>query len=409
MHGRSRVAVAVAAFSFLAFAGCAPEELQPSQDKSAAESTIAETTTETSSSSSSEALRIDLNPKAIAYDYFNSPHVPHGITGDEQFVFVTQPLSGRVSVVDRLLGREIATLTPPPGGWLLPFALRMTDAGKLAVLDSGGFPDPSIPSVARIYEYDVGRNRRTRQFEATLTRTISFAGLPIIFAEDFEVLPGGRYVLSESVIGALWVVNADGSIVPGIMPDSLAPGAAVPRLAGCAFTPVVIGGIPFSTAGNFAPGVGSVAARNGQLYLGSSCRGGVARVPIASLTDPSRSPEQRGNDIVDVSPRPIGTTSEALKGFSFNKWSTDNRLYVTDTIGRRVLRINVTTGAREVLADDAQLFDFPVAAAFLPPVAGITPLVVASDQEYRLAALNPLITEDLLHPPFVVAKIYVMR
>lgn len=407
MHGRSRVGVAVAAFSVLAFAGCAPPEELSQDGLSASESTIAKSTEETGSNS--EALRIDLNPNAIAYDYFNSTHVPHGITGDEEFVFVTQPLSGRVSVVDRLLGREVATLTPPPGGWLLPFALRMTDDGKLAVLDAGGFPNPNIPSVARIYEYEVGRNRRTRQFEANIKRTISFAGLPIIFAEDFEVLPGGRYVLSESVIGALWVVNANGSIVPGIMPDSLAPGAAVPKLAGCAFTPVVIGGVPFSTAGNFAPGVGSLAARNGQLYLGSSCRGGVARVPIASLTDPARSPEQRGNDIVDVSPRPIGTTSESLKGFSFNKWKNDNRLYVTDTMGRRVLRINVTTGAREVLADDVQLFDFPVAAAFLPPVAGISPLVVASDQEYRLAALNPLITQDLLHPPFVVAKIYVVR
>ncbi|PZR18567.1 MAG: hypothetical protein DI536_01420 [Archangium gephyra] len=408
MHGRTRVGVAVAAFSVLAFAGCAPQDELSQNELSAPESTIATTTTETSSSSS-EALRIDLNPNAIAYDYFNSTHVPHGITGDEEFVFVTQPLSGRVSVVDRLLGREIATLTPPPGGWLLPFALRMTDDGKLAVLDAGGFPNPNIPSVARIYEYEFRRNRRTRKFEANLTRTISFAGLPIIFAEDLEVLPGGRYVLSESVIGALWVVNADGSIAPGIMPDSLAPGAAVPKLAGCAFTPVVIGGVPFSTAGNFAPGVGALAVRNGQLYLGSSCRGGVARVPVASLTDPTRSPEQRGNDIVDVSPRPIGTASEALKGFAFNKWNNDNRLYVTDTIGRRVLRINLTTGAREVLADDAQLFDFPVAAAFLPPVAGVSPLVVASDQEYRLAALNPLITEDLLHPPFVVAKIYVVR
>lgn len=405
MHVRSRVAVAVLS-SFFGLAACAPEELTP-QNLTTPE-VNAEATNEVSSSSE-EALRIDLNPKAIAYDYFNSIHVPHGIAGDQQFVFVTQPLSGRVSVVDRLLGRELATLPPPPGGWLLPFSLRITGEGKLAVMDPGGFPDPNVPSVARIYEYEFKRNRRTRQFEATLTRTISFAGLPIIFAEDFEALPDGRYVLSESVIGALWVVNADGSIAPGIMPDSLAPGAAVPKLAGCAFTPVTIGGIPFSAPGNFAPGVGSLTHRNGQLYFGSSCRGGVARVPLASLTDPSRSPEQRGNDIVDISPRPVGVTSESLKGFAFNKWSNDDRLYVTDTLGRRVLRINVTNGSREVLADDPQLFDFPVAATFLPPVAGVSPLVVASDQEYKLAALNPSITEDLLHPPFVVAKIYVMR
>ena len=357
----------------------------------------------------SEALRIDLNPNSIAYDYYPSDHVPHGIAGDEQFVFVTQPLSGRVAVVNRVNGRELGTLPAPPLGWQLPFALRIPSSGKLAVLDAGGFPNPNVPSIARIYEYEYRYDKKKKAgFTATLVRTISFEGLPVIFAEDFENLPGGGYVVSESVIGALWHVSPEGLITPGVIPDSFAPGAGIPALGPCAFTPVTIGGIPFSTGGNFAPGVGSMAQRNGQLYFGSSCRGGVARIPLASLTDITRSPSQRAADIVDVSPRAVGVTSESLKGFTFNRWNpSDTRLYVTDTIGRRVLRVNITTGAREVVADDPTLFDFPVSAQFLPPVAGISPLVVASDQEYKLAALNPLITEDLLHPPFIVAKIYV--
>jgi hypothetical protein len=358
--------------------------------------------------SQSEALRIEVSPNSIAYDYFPSEHVPHGIAGDEQFVFVTQPLSGRVSVVNRLTGNEIATLPPPPLGWQLPFALRIPSTGRLAVLDAGGFPSPTIPSVARIYEYDYSRNRRTRQFEATLVRTISFEGLPLVFAEDFETVPGGGYVLSESVIGAIWNVSAGGIITPGLLPDSFAPGAGIPAIGPCAFTPITIDGVPFSTGGNFAPGIGSLVYRDGQLYFGSTCRGGVARIPLASLSDMTRSPQQRAADIVDVSPRAVGVTTESLKGLTFNRWkSSDKKLYVTDTMGRRVLRINTTTGAREVVADDPELFDFPVSAQFLPPVAGISPLVVASDQEYRLAALNPLISEDLLHPPFVVAKIFV--
>lgn len=117
MHSRTRVAVAVAAASFFSLAGCAPQdELAP--ELGAPEAAVEK---QNEVASNEEALRIDLNPNAIAYDYFNSLHVPHGIAGTEQFVFVAQPLSGRVSVVDRLLGREIATLAPPPGGWLLPF------------------------------------------------------------------------------------------------------------------------------------------------------------------------------------------------------------------------------------------------------------------------------------------------
>jgi hypothetical protein len=365
----------------------------------------------TESASVSEALRIEVNRGSIAYDFHPSQHVPHGVAGDDKFVFVTQPLSGRVAVVNRLTGREISTLPPPPLGWQLPFSLRITPSGRLAVLDSGGFPNPFFPSIARIYEYDYSFNRRTRQFQATLVRTISFEGLPVVFAEDFEDLPGGGYVVSESVIGALWHVSPAGLITPGVLPADFSPGAGVPELGPCAFTPVVIAGVPFSTAGDFAPGAGSLAYRDGQVYFGSTCRGGVARIPLASLTDMTRSPSQRADDIVDVSPRPIGVASESLKGLAFNRFDpSDKRLYVTDTIGRRVLRINTTTGAREVVADDPALFDFPVSAQFLPPVGGgFATLVVASDQEYRLAALNALITEDLLHPPFIVAKISVSR
>lgn len=357
-----------------------------------------------------QELLIDVNPHSVAYDYYPSQHVPHGLTGDEQFVFVTQPLSGRVAVVDRLTGHELTTLPAPPAGWQLPFAMRVPRTGRLVVLDAGGFPNPFVPSIARLYEYDYSRNRRTRRFEATLVRTISFEGLPLVFAEDFEVLPSGGYVVSESVIGALWNVSAEGEISFGLFPVTGEPIAA---LAACPFTPVTIGGIPFSTAGNFAPGVGSLAVRDGQLYFGSSCRGGVARIPVASLTDPTRSPKQRADDIVDVSPRASGVASEALKGFTFNRWKpSDTHLYVTDAFGQRVLRVDLATGAREVVADDPTLFDFPVSAQFLPPVGGgngLSMLVVASDQEYRLAALNALISQDILHPPFIVAKIYVLQ
>jgi hypothetical protein len=44
---------------------------------------------------------------------------------------------------------------------------------------------------------------------------------------------------------------------------------------------------------------------------------------------------------------------------------------------------------------------------FLPPVFGLTPLVVASDQEHRLAAINAALTADITQPPWVVTKILV--
>jgi hypothetical protein len=113
----------------------------------------------------------------------------HGIAGDERYVFVTEPGIGaapsgaRVVALDRFTGREVAALPAPEGGFKLPFTLRVPRTGHLVVLDSGGFP-PVGPPVVYDYTYAAERG-----FEAKLTRTVSFAGQPLAFAEDVEVLP----------------------------------------------------------------------------------------------------------------------------------------------------------------------------------------------------------------------------
>ena len=50
-----------------------------------------------------------------------------------------------------------------------------------------------------------------------------------------------------------------------------------------------------------------------------------------------------------------------------------------------------------MIAADALLFNFAVRLQFLPPVVTGSPpvLVVASDQEHRLAAINAALTTDL--------------
>src|SRR5262249_1112857 len=157
----------------------------------------------------------------------------------------------------------------------------------------------------------------TRTFTAAVTRTISFEGQPVVFAEDVEVTSSGLYIVAESVVGALWVVYPDGTIAPGVFPSS---GVAIPVLAPCTLPPVRIGRILFATAGNFAPGVVSLTSRNGQLFFGTTCHGGVYRIPINSLVDPLRTPEQRAQDIVAVSERPPGT-AEAFEGLAVNRFN----------------------------------------------------------------------------------------
>jgi hypothetical protein len=329
----------------------------------------------------------------------------HGIAGDDDYVFVTEPGLGiatagpRVVVLDRRTGRQKAVLPAPPGGFKLPFTLRSPAEGKLVVLDAGGFP-PQGPPVLYDYSYS-----RTGKFRAQLTRTVDFAGLPMGFAEDVEVLPNGEYVVSESVIGGLWLVGRDGKVRPGLVPAD--PAAPLAGLGGCPFqgSGHTVGGLPFAAPGNFAPGAGSLAVRGDELYLSSTCAGGVQKLKLATLRDGSRAAEERAQEIVTVAKRRYDL--ESLKGITFDPFDRkDPWIYAGDPFRLQLIRIHSRTGKRQVLSKDRRRLNFTVAAAFLPPTqrGRQAPLVTASDQEYRFATLNPALTEDRFRPPFIVAK-----
>lgn len=343
-------------------------------------------------------------PRGLAYAYARRGTLVSAAAGDSRLVFVTQPLTASVAVLDRFTGQQLGQLPPPPGGWLLPFSLRVPRDGHVVVLDSGGFPSPTSPAVPRIYDYSVFYNPHTLQLHATLTRIVRFDGLPVVFAEDVEVSASGHYVVSESIIGALWVIKPDGSIAPGLFPSD---GQPIATLAPCAFTPTTVGGLPFTTAGNFAPGVVGLAERAGQLFFSTTCHGGVYRVPMASLLDATRSPAARAQDIRPVSPRAPGTASETLHGLAFNRAHPgDDALYAADSLRLRIVRIDTRDGSRQVVASDPVLFNFPSKLQFLPPVNGVAPLLVASDQEHRLKLINAALQDDQLQPPWLLTKVY---
>jgi hypothetical protein len=343
-----------------------------------------------------------VGPRGLAYGYAQRDTLVSAAAGDSRLVFVTQPLSASVAVLDRFTGQQLGLLPPPPGGWLLPFSLRVPRDGHVVVLDSGGLPSPTAPSVPRVYDYRVFYNPHTLRLHSTLERIVRFDGLPLVFAEDVEVTPSGHYVVSESIVGALWVIQPDGSIAPGLFPSD---GQPIATLGPCAFTPTTVGGLPFTTAGNFAPGVVGLAERAGQLYFSTTCHGGVYRVPMASLLDAKRSPAARAADIKPVSPRAAGTTAESLHGLAFRRG--DDALYAADSLQLRIVRIDTRDGSREVVASDPALFNFPAKLQFLPPVHGLAPLLVASDQEHRLMSINAALQADQVQPPWLVTKVFV--
>lgn len=371
--------------------GAPPDSVQPTQIES-----------------SKQALHNSSGVYAFRYTDTGT-EIPHGIVGDKRYVFVTKPLDGKVSVLSRLTGRHIADLPAPPGGFLLPFTLRIPSKGKLVILDSGGFPSPTGFATPSIYTYTYRRN--CGRFEATLTKTTTITSIVVGFSEDVEVLANGDMVLSDSVFGALWLIKPDGSVLPGITPASPAPQDAIPALSGCAFpSGVVVDGIPFSPIGGFAPGVGSMTSRNGQLYFGSTCTGGISRVPLSVFYD-QRAPHLRANDIQVVSAKPANVVAETIKGLKFNTYNpNDNALYVANSFELKIQKINVQTGQRTDVVQNDRLFNFTVALAFLPPlIPGTDVLVTSADQEHRFTGINALLTADDFVTPFLLTKVLIRR
>ena len=112
--------------------------------------------------------RTVINNRSISFEYADRSHLITAAAGDTQLVFVAEPLNQRIAVLDRFSGAEVAQVPAPPGGFLLPFSMRVLRNGRLVVLDPGGFPNPAVPSVARVHDCDYHWDAMTRSFTATL-------------------------------------------------------------------------------------------------------------------------------------------------------------------------------------------------------------------------------------------------
>jgi hypothetical protein len=52
-------------------------------------------------------------PSALAFPFAGIDKLTHGVAGDELFVFVAQPLAGKVSVLNRFTGAEVGEIPAP--------------------------------------------------------------------------------------------------------------------------------------------------------------------------------------------------------------------------------------------------------------------------------------------------------
>jgi hypothetical protein len=343
----------------------------------------------------------------IASPYLRLRFLPAGVAADREVVFVGAPLEGRVFAMDTRRHLPLGELPVPPAGFVLPFIAKSVGSGEVAILDAGGVPSPSpfAPANPTIHEYSY-RVGAKGEFEATLVRSLSFAGALVGFAEDIVRLKDGTYVLSDAVLGALWLVSPDGAVRTGIGAKTRAPEDEIPELKICDDMPQIdVGGLPFVFSGDTIPGVSSLVVRDTQLYFSSPCAGGLYRVPLATLFD-SRLPHERASDIRLVSQKADNVLVEQLLGLTVDaRHPNEPYIYAADSLRLRIVRIDIRNGGRMVIASDPPLFNFPSSMAMLPHAGRESSLLVVSNQQHRLPLTNMAISEDISTLPFLVTEI----
>jgi hypothetical protein len=347
--------------------------------------------------------------RSFSFDFANLNAPIAGVAGGLEVVFVGEPLNGKVIALSRFTGKQIGELPPPPNGFAIPLIMHSLGEGRVMVLDAGGLPQPQpfVPSNPSLYEYEYSFSFISG-FSAKLVRTVSFAGVLVGFPEDFVRLDDGRILVPDSVLGSVWVVEPNGTIVPGIVPKSFNPQDFIPTLALCPAMPLItVNGYPFLFTGSTLPGVSPLAVRDGNVYYYSPCARGIYTFPVAILSD-NRLPYQRAADIRLVAPTPADVAVEELLDFSFNPFNPfDRYLYAADPLKLRIIRIDLTNGARQVVAAGGKLFDFPSSLGFLPTIGPVSELVVVSNQQERSPITNDAVSQTTFNLPFIVAKIFI--
>ena len=372
-----------------------------------------------------------VGPHSLSFDFAPlNVFLPAGVAVGTDAIFVGSPFEGSVVALSRSNGTPIGQLPPPPNGFILPFIVHLVGPNTVTVLDAGGFPspdvncaqaefpcpagpDPSGVAGAAPFLYEYKYSLTGGMFQATLSRTISFASFPGItygFAEDFVRLPDGGYLVSDAIYGAIWRVAPDGTIEPGIIPKTYAPDDQIPQMAfwNCQGNePLVkVAGLPFEFSGNSQPGVSPVAQRDGTVYFYTPCTGALYKFPLASLFD-KRKPYQRAADIKLVSKKAPDVAVEELLDMTFNPFDPlDPYLYAADALELRVIRIDPRTGARTVVGNNPRLFNWPAALAFAPPLG--RSLFVVSNQQHRTWITNNYLPmgEDLTERPYILTETF---
>jgi hypothetical protein len=357
----------------------------------------------------------------------------HGIGGDEQVIFALQPTdvpghARGVWVSHRDGGLHLGAVTPPPAGWGAPVSIKIVDhhvigafgsEGTFVILD-GFAPQDAGTRPGIVYEYAY----RYTPEEGLSTAVTGTHPLPMFTGVDAEGLPdgplypisllrlpGGKVVVADMVLGAIWTsgVTLDdwrmAMIDPRFQIGALsAPIAGVGRAPGGGTRPYVFDTVSLPPAFPFPilPGIHAVTycdPTDEVAVVRTATPGGVYGIPRAVLEDPAASLADKSAAVREIAAPEPGVTDLAA-GLDYDRFHPHTPwLYwqraVADAKGgyNTVYRVHLFSGAVEKVAESLKVYDWTNEISVLPSHLGpsFTVLTNANMQEENLAQSNALL------------------
>ena len=390
--------------------------------------------------------RAELGGNAVLGPYvaaqFPDGFAIHGVGGDTDLLFALQPSPTTtrptgVHVAHRITGELLGDVTPPPGGFAVPLTIKIESFSRAGLTGTQGqfvLLDARMPPAfigspyavnARLYRYSY-RYTWYSGLTTTLLETHDLplaSGLPdpnappvpptgLLYPGSIALLPGGRLAVTDNIGRSVWV--SDVSL------DNWSLALVDPRFGGDPRGAVE--GVGRNQAGviapytlltpappGFPPGLGlfpgvhsiTYAARTEEVCFAVTWPGGIYCIDASVLLDAGTPPFLKSAAVREVVPTTAGL-GDLSDSVDYDRFHPDSAwLYwqraPADVAGggcNALRRVNLETGAIELLACDNTIYSWANEISALPPLASngnVTWILSSVGQEYNNPDVNVLL------------------
>ena len=340
----------------------------------------------------------------------------HGAGGDELLLFGVQPgpsPDGPVGILvaDRVSGRQVGDVAPPPAGWDVPLSIevydfdrrRLSTRGSFIVLDAGVQPRfiGTAPSLIHRYTYSYSPGAGlTTSWVSTHAIPLGAPGpaLPtgVVYPLGITRLPGGGVAVTDGILGAIWVAGPsledwrlamiDGRFEPNLVDYDV---HGVERAPGGGTREYVLRLPPAFPGGpQLWPGIHSItysALTDEVVAIRSAPPGGIYAIPLSVLLDTTVPPTEKSGSLREVVAPQVGL-SDSTDGLVYDRFHpTTPWVYwqraIADEVGggsNILRRVHLRTGEIQEVARSNILYDWTSNLAVLPPLDGLPVSLVLS-------------------------------